>query len=868
MNITNPILKEAYDNDWYFPWEPTEDVKALPQYRQAVNEGWAEWIENENDVEAIKQGYIYDLSRDMDGNPAYWFRGEWLLHDGTVVSVGDEADHIAYVGKGDVMMRFSETFLCHTKGEIAGTPYRFIPWMRKLCATVFGWVKRPTPDNAARNRRYQHVYVAIAKKNGKALAWNTVVPVPTLGGWKLHSELKVGDKVFDRRMETCEVVHVHEPTLADRRVVFGNGQCIVATAEHEWVVEVKEEDVWVEKTLETQDFDGYNYATHGPKYRIAHALADWGYVYIHRVERIAEGVQANCITVSSPDGTYLCGETMIPTHNSAVMSVVALYMLIADGTPKAYVYGCACDRNQASIVYDEAAHMVRGSPIIESEVTVIDSTKRLTHQRTGSYYRVLSADAHRNDGLDSSCTLVDEIHRHPNRKLYVVMKRAGQARPNPLLCVITTYGPSISDGSIWAEIHREAKAQLAGQRVKSIHNLVMVASAEPIQVVLTQEAKAGDTRLYVSRLQQPVDAGEIEFDLSQFAPITQDIAPSDDDSKIKVRVSEPAKRFQTYLDVEPLTDDIPIYSEATANQEWKTDHAIKRANPSVGVTFQLDRLRKEVEDAKTPEAEAETKQLNFNIVAGSGRKWLSSAAWLACGRAQVQPKSLIGRYCYGASDISFGNDLTAFALAFPNWDSADIRYDEVSNPRVDLLGWVWVPEERLEEREEMEEFAYRHHAKMNYLIDGYGPVRICRGKVIDFAQVAKDIVEICQFFEVRGIAYDPNYAQFVVPKLTAEGLTCIAHRQGAVSMSPPCKRFSTAVYKGWIAHGNNPVLDRAVEGAVLHPPDKAGNTYLSKGSSHTRIDLVVASVMAHGYCCDPPVPADGAWSGAPGSGMW
>ncbi len=86
-------------------------------------------------------------------------------------------------------------------------------------------------------------------------------------------------------------------------------------------------------------------------------------------------------------------------------------------------------------------------------------------------------------------------------------------------------------------------------------------------------------------------------------------------------------------------------------------------------------------------------------------------------------------------------------------------------------------------------------------------------------------------------------------------------------MSPPCKRFSELVYKGWLAHGDNPVLDRAIEGAVTHPPDKAGNTYLSKGKSHSRIDPLVAGVMAVGFCCDPPTDNSGAWSNA-ASGMW
>ncbi len=545
---------------------------------------------------------------------------------------------------------------------------------------------------------------------------------------------------------------------------------------------------------------------------------------------------------------------------SALMSAYSIYMMLADGTPKAYVFGCACDRNQARIVYDEAAHMVRSSPTLANLITVVDSRARLAHPDSGSYYQVLSADAHRNDGYDSSCTLIDEIHRHPTRRLYTVMKRAGQARPNPLLAVITTYGPSLSDGSIWAEIHNEAKQQLEGNRPNSWRRLSFIASAEPITVVNLDPVPEGTTRIPVRRLEQPINTSEITFDLSHHSDV------SEEDQKLKVVITEPAKRYQDFIEVEPLERELPAFSEAKANTQWRDEHGVHRANPSAGVVFPVDRLLKEIDEARSPEAEAETMQLNFNIVAGSGRKWISSAAWTACAKWQVQPnKYLVNRQCYGGLDISFGNDLTAFGLAFPNWEIT-AGMDSVEKPRIDLMTWAWLPTDSIEEREEREQFPYRHYAKQDYFL-GKGCVRMCQGAVIDFGQVTKEIAEICAKFEVVGIAYDPNYASFCVPHLETEGLVCVSHRQGAVSMSPPCKRFSEIVYKGWMAHGSNPVLDRAIEGAQLHPPDKAGNTYLAKSKSVVRIDPLVAQVMAVGFCCDPPQGIDGAYSSS-SSGMW
>ncbi len=48
-------------------------------------------------------------------------------------------------------------------------------------------------------------------------------------------------------------------------------------------------------------------------------------------------------------------------------------------------------------------------------------------------------------------------------------------------------------------------------------------------------------------------------------------------------------------------------------------------------------------------------------------------------------------------------------------------------------------------------------------------------------------------------------------------------------------------------HGNHPLLNLAIEGAVLETTDKVGNTWPSKGKSTTRIDPLMAAVMAVGW---------------------
>ena len=118
---------------------------------------------------------------------------------------------------------------------------------------------------------------------------------------------------------------------------------------------------------------------------------------------------------------------------SELAAAVALLLTCGDDEERAEVYGCAADRNQASIVFNVAADMVRMCPALSKRVKILDATKRLIFQPTGSIYQVLSADVGNKHGFNTHGVVFDELHTQPNRKLYDVMtKGSGDARMQPL----------------------------------------------------------------------------------------------------------------------------------------------------------------------------------------------------------------------------------------------------------------------------------------------------------------------------------------------------------------------------------------------------------------------------------------------------
>ncbi len=123
---------------------------------------------------------------------------------------------------------------------------------------------------------------------------------------------------------------------------------------------------------------------------------------------------------------------------SALLAGIALYALVADGEAGAHVYAAATTRDQARIVFGEAERMVSASPALSSRVT--KTVNNLAVLPTASWFRPLSADASKMDGLNVHLAAVDEVHEHPGPEIIQKLNTATGARRQPLIVEITTAG--------------------------------------------------------------------------------------------------------------------------------------------------------------------------------------------------------------------------------------------------------------------------------------------------------------------------------------------------------------------------------------------------------------------------------------------
>ena len=149
---------------------------------------------------------------------------------------------------------------------------------------------------------------------------------------------------------------------------------------------------------------------------------------------------------------------------SELAAAVALLLTCGDGEERAEVYGCAADRQQASIVFEVAADMVRMCSALNKRAKILASQKRIVYQPTNSFYQVLSAEAYSKHGFNIHGVVFDELHTQPNRKLFdVITKGSGDARTQPLYFLITTAGTDTN--SICYETHQKAKDIIEGRKI-------------------------------------------------------------------------------------------------------------------------------------------------------------------------------------------------------------------------------------------------------------------------------------------------------------------------------------------------------------------------------------------------------------------
>lgn len=431
---------------------------------------------------------------------------------------------------------------------------------------------------------------------------------------------------------------------------------------------------------------------------------------------------------------------------SELAAAIALLLTCGDGEYGGEVYGCACDRQQASIVFDVAVEMVEQCPALKQRIKPILSQKRLVYKPLGSFYQVMSSEAFSKHGLNVHGVVFDELHAQPTRQLYDVMTHgSGDARKQPLYFLITTAGND--QHSICWEVHQKARDILEGRK--------------------------HDPTFY------------------------------------------------------------PVIYGAKEDEDWTDPEVWKRANPSLGITVDIEKLHIACDSARENPAEENLfRQLRLNQWVKQSIRWMPLEKWDACA-SPVDAERLRGRACYGGLDLASTTDITAFVLVFPPEDSEGCY---------EILPFFWIPEDCLDLRVRRDHVPYDVWKQQGFL-------KTTEGNVTHYGFIEAFIEDLGTKYDIREIAFDRWGATQMVQTLEGMGFTVVPFGQGFKDMSSPTKELMRLTLDKKLAHGvgtpcgGHPVLRWMMDNIHIKT-DPAGNIKPDKEKSTEKIDGAVAVIMA------------------------
>lgn len=137
--------------------------------------------------------------------------------------------------------------------------------------------------------------------------------------------------------------------------------------------------------------------------------------------------------------------------------ILCLYMAGPEAKINSAIYSSALSRDQAAIIFDLAAKIIRLSPTLRDYIHIRENAKELYCEGRGTFYKALSADAKTNIGKDPVLLIHDELGQisGPRHFLYEALETSTGTQEDVLSIIISTQ--AVTDNDLLSIIIDDAK---------------------------------------------------------------------------------------------------------------------------------------------------------------------------------------------------------------------------------------------------------------------------------------------------------------------------------------------------------------------------------------------------------------------------
>jgi phage terminase large subunit-like protein len=276
-------------------------------------------------------------------------------------------------------------------------------------------------------------------------------------------------------------------------------------------------------------------------------------------------------------------------------------------------------------------------------------------------------------------------------------------------------------------------------------------------------------------------------------------------------------------------------TEPDEDDDWDSEIAWEKANPSIDVLIRRQDLWDKCEKAKqVPSKQNDFRRYRCNQWTEQIERAIDMDVWKECGE-EFDPDILLGRPCFGGLDVASKLDLAAFTLVFPPVDEDDDLW-----PNWYSLTWFWTPAAGLNDRSKKDRAQYPHWVEQGHLIaDETG-----NGEIIRETSIIAKVKETTELYEILECGYDPWKAEDIAQDLQDHGLTMVTISQVVSNLTIGTKYLLEKLLPSrTLRHGGHPVLKwNASNFATWSNANK--DIRPSRENSGGKIDGVVSLIIA------------------------
>ena len=255
----------------------------------------------------------------------------------------------------------------------------------------------------------------------------------------------------------------------------------------------------------------------------------------------------------------------------------------------------------------------------------------------------------------------------------------------------------------------------------------------------------------------------------------------------------------------------------------------KKVQPHLGVTVTLDFYKSEYQktlisaDDKT---EFMCKLLNVFSVP-LDKQWIDhkvierNTGDFDLTKLQARPQ------CMVSVDLSVKDDFSCVCYAL---------YDSI-NKRFVFKNDYYIPRNTIKNH---------HNSEMYTNLVNSGHLKVCGEDVIDYSQIANDIISNSKYVNILQLGYDAYKSKELTNILRASGLkTCIPYSQTYANFTSPIESFEAAIYQDRLKFDSNPLNLYCIKNCIIDE-DRMCNKKPIKKTHNLKIDGAICILMCIG----------------------